>query len=210
MVTGGLTGPVAALLCTPEIERVVADYRIYKDPPLPGIHLAARPVAVRAPTLPSCTRYRGRLRRFCAGLRADYAQLVKAARHTAAVATALETTIGRVTAAQAAGDRSAIALQTATTKRLSAQFRQALRAQATAGRRVAALLRAANVRMRLSAKQSAAAIQVILARLAPHAITTPDLVPVAAGALRPGLDDLCHGFMRCRRRVSGWGDRVAG
>jgi hypothetical protein len=24
------------------------------------------------------------------------------------------------------------------------------------------------------------------------------------------LDDLCHGFTRCRRRVSGWGDRVAG
>jgi hypothetical protein len=189
-ITGSLTAPIAAPLCTAGIERVVADYRIYKDPPLPGIHLAARPAAVRAPRLPSCTRYRGRLLSFCAGLRADNARLVKAARHTAAVANALETTVGRATAAGAAADRSAIALQAATAKRLSAQFRRALGDQATAGRRVAARLRAANVRMRLNAKQSATAITIVLARLTPDAITAADLAPTAASALRPGPVDL--------------------
>jgi hypothetical protein len=190
VVAGALTAPIAAPLCTAGIERVVADYRIYKDPPLAGIHMAARPVAVHAPTLPSCARHRGRLRRFCAGLRTENAGLVKAARHTAAVAKALQTTVGRATAAKAAGDASAIALQEATAKRLSVQFRQALAAQAGAGRRVARRLRGANLRLRLSTKQSAAAIRVVLARLAPKAITAADLTPVAARALRPGPVDL--------------------
>lgn len=189
-ITGSLTAPFVAPLCTAGIQRVVADYRIYKDPPLPGIHQAARPATVRAPKLPSCARYHGRLLSFCVGLRADYARLVTAARHTAAVDAALETTVGRATAAHAAGNRSAIALQAATAKRLSAQFRRALRAQASAGRRVATRLRAAHVLMRLSAKLSAKAIQDVLARLKPDAITASNLAPVAAMALRPGPVDL--------------------
>jgi len=190
VVTGALTAPIAGPLCTAGIERIVADYRIYKDPPLPGIHLAARPAGVRAPRLPSCTRYHGRLKRYCVGLRADNARLVKAARQTAAVAHALETTVGRAAAAQAAGDQSAITLQAATAKLLSTQFRSALRAEASAGSRVAKRLRAANVRLRLSTAQSASAIQAVLARLAPQGITGADLAPVAAAALRPGPVDL--------------------
>ena len=189
-IAGALTAPIVAPLCTSAIERIVADYRIYKDPPLPGIHLAARPAAVRAPALPSCARYRGAAGRFCAGLRADNARLVKAARHTTAVAKALETTVGRATAAKAAGDRSAIALQAATAKLLTSQFRGALRAQTSAGRRVAARLRGANLKWQLTAGQSAKGIQAVLTRLAPQAIGTAELSPVAASALQPGPVDL--------------------
>jgi hypothetical protein len=48
--------------------------------------------------------------------------------------------------------------------------------------------------MRLTAKQSATAIQILLARLAPNAITSTDLAPVAARALRPGPVDLLNRF----------------
>ncbi len=140
--------------------------------------------------LPSCTRYRGRLLRFCSALRADDALLVLAARHTAAVAKARETTVGRATGALAAGDRSAMALQAATAKRLSAQFRRALHDQATVGGRIATRLRAASLRLRLTTGQSATAIQILLARLAPDAITATELAPVAASALSPGPVDL--------------------
>jgi hypothetical protein len=68
--------------------------------------------------------------------------------------------------------------------------RRAHRAQASAGRRVATRLRAAHVLMRLSAKLSAKAIQDVLARLKPDAITPTNLAPVAAKALRPGPVDL--------------------
>jgi hypothetical protein len=190
VIAGGLTAPIAAPLCTAAIQRVVSDYRIYKDPPLPGIHLAARPAAVRAPKLPSCTRYHGRPLRFCSALRADDVLLVLAARHTAAVAKALQTTVGRATGAQAAGDRSAMALQATTAKRLSAQFRRALHDQATIGRRIATRLRAANLRLRLTTAQSATAIQILLTRLAPDTITATELAPVAASALSPSPVDL--------------------
>ena len=189
-IAGALTAPIVAPLCTAAIERIVADYRIYKDPPLPGIHLAARPAAVRAPALPSCSRYRGLRLRFCSGLRADNARLVKAARHTTAVAKALETTVGRATAAKAAGDRSAIALQAATAKLLTSQFRAALRAQTSAGKRVATRLQGAGLKMQLTAEQSAKGIQAVLTRLAPKAIGTAELTPVAASALQPGAVDL--------------------
>src|ERR1035441_5024196 len=155
-----------------------------------GTLTAARPAAARAAKLPSCTHYHGRLLRFCRALRADDALLVLAARPTAAVAKALQTTVGRATGAQAAGDRSAMALQAATAKRLSAQFRRALHDQATIGRRIATRLRAANLRLRLTTEQSATAIQILLARLAPDAITATELAPVAASALRPSPVDL--------------------
>jgi hypothetical protein len=51
-------------------------------------------------------------------------------------------------------------------------------------------MRAANLRMRLSAAQSATAIQIVLGRLAPDAITAAELTPVAASALSPGPVDL--------------------
>jgi hypothetical protein len=190
VVAGGLTAPIAAPLCTAAIERVVADYRTYKDPPVAGIHEAARPAAVHAPSLPSCRKYHGRLRTFCSGLRGDNARFVVAARHTTAVAKALETTIGRATAARAAGDSAAIALQEKTAKRLSADFRLALRAQRSAGAKVAERLRAAHSRYRLSAKQNAAAVRAVLARLAPSGITAAELHPVARAAFNPGSVDL--------------------
>ncbi|HEY1507653.1 MAG TPA: hypothetical protein VGF93_01530, partial [Solirubrobacteraceae bacterium] len=59
VVAGGLTAPIAVPLCTAAIQRVVADYRTYKDPPVAGIHEAARPAAVHAPSLPSCQKYHG-------------------------------------------------------------------------------------------------------------------------------------------------------
>jgi hypothetical protein len=190
VVAGGLTAPIAAPLCTAAIERVVADYRTFKDPPVAGIHEAARPAAVHAVSLPSCRRYHGRLRTFCSGLRGDDARFVVAVRHTTAVARALETTVGRATAARTAGDSAALALQEKTAQRLSVEFRSAVRAQRSAGAKVAERLRAAHLRYRLSAKQHAAAVRAVLARLAPSAITAAELRPVAGGAFSPGGVDL--------------------
>jgi hypothetical protein len=194
VVAGGLTAPIAAPLCTAAIERVVADYRTYKDPPVAGIHDAARPAAVHAASLPSCRRYHGRLRTFCSGLRGDDTRFVVAVRHTTAVASALETTIGRATAARAAGDSAALQLQEKTAKRLSVDFRRALRAQRSAGAKVAERLRAAHLRYRLSAQQHAAAVRAVLARLAPSSITAAELQPVAGGAFTPGSVNLLAGL----------------
>jgi hypothetical protein len=155
-----------------------------------GIHDAARPAAVHAASLPSCRRYHGRLRTFCSGLRGDDSRFVVAVRHTTAVARALETTIGRATAARAAGDSAALALQEKTAKRLSVEFRSALRAQRSAGAKVAERLRAAHLRYRLSAQQHADAVRAVLARLAPSSITAAELKPVAGGAFTPGRVDL--------------------
>ncbi len=190
VVAGGLTAPIAGPLCTAAIERVVADYRTYQDPPVAGIHEAARPAAVHPVSLPSCRSYHGRLRTFCSGLRGDDARFVVAVRHATAVAKALQTTIGRATTARAAGDGAALALQEKTARQLSVDFRHALRAQRSAGARVAERLRAAHLRYRLSAKQHAAAVRAVLARLAPSRITAAELHPVAGGAFRPGAVDL--------------------
>jgi hypothetical protein len=85
-----------------------------------------------------------------------------------------------------------VALQAATAERLSAQFRRALHDQATIGRRIATRLRAANLRLRLTTEQSATAIQILLARLAPDAITATELAPVAASAQSPSPVDLLN------------------
>jgi hypothetical protein len=69
-------------------------------------------------------------------------------------------------------------------------FRSALRAQRSAGAKVAERLRAAHIRYRLSAQQHTAAVRAVLARLAPSSITAAELQPVAGGAFTPGRVDL--------------------
>lgn len=195
VTTGSLTAAFLAPFCAEAIKRVVSDYRRYHDPPFPDFHTVARPPAInRRVALPSCRHTRQTVHAFCASLRARYVALVRAARRVSADDHALELTVGRQTAAHAAGDTAAVALQASTATTLEHAMTKDLRAQGRAGARVRTLLRSRHIRLRLTRKQSKKAIGAVVRLAGRKGVTRAQLAAVAPKALRSRSIDVLAGF----------------
>ena len=150
-VAGGLITAAMNPLCGPAIARVVVDYKTFKDPPLYSVDVLARPRSVHSPKLPVCRRDV----RFCHALRKSLGALDKAALDAEADTAAIEQTVSREHAALLAGNQAAANAQDRDLRSLEPALRAAQRAETSAGRSVAKVLRGAHLAFRLSRAQSA-------------------------------------------------------
>ena len=150
-VAGGLIAASMNPLCGPAVARVVVDYKTFKDPPLHSIDVLARPASVHVPRLPACRRDV----RFCHALRKSLGALDKAALGAEADAAAIEQTVSREHAAVLVGNQAAANAQDRDLRSLEPALSAAQRAETSAGRSVAKVLRGAHLAFRLSRAQSA-------------------------------------------------------
>ncbi len=185
-IAGTLTTEALAPFCSATITRLVKDYRTYRDPPHPDIHRVAVPRVTRVRALSACPGGRGAAGRLCRRLRTAGAALDTAAAAVAADASATEATVGRESAAIAARDTQAIALQDRHLALLAARRRSDGRVLSAAGRALASALRGAGVGLHLTRAQSASAVAKLQRRLRSQGIAPADLasVPGAPAALR--------------------------
>jgi hypothetical protein len=150
-VAGGLVTAAMNPLCGPAVTRAVVDYKTFKDPPLDSIDVLARPAAVHVPKLPACRRDV----RFCDALRKPLGALDKAALDAEADSAAIEQTVSREHAAVLAGNQTAANAQDRDLSSLEPALSAAQRAETSAGKSVAKVLRDAHLAFRLSRAQSA-------------------------------------------------------
>ncbi len=190
VVSGSLTALAAEPFCVATLTRVAKDMKRYRDPPDLNFHLVAHPAARRPPALPGCGRWRGATLSFCKRLRAAESRWVGAAQEVARIEEALATTTNRASAALAARDNAGIALQASTGRALEAREAGALAAKNAAGNDMAATLRRAGIRFRLSRAQSRLAIKAVERALTKLGVSTTTLMPLAGGALKPSAVDL--------------------
>jgi hypothetical protein len=193
---GTVVAEVLAPFCTATVTRLVKDYRAYRDPPYPDIRRLARPARPGASPVAACARGRGAAATLCRRLRPAGARLVDAARAVAADATAIETTVGRESAAIAARDAAAVALQDGNLRTLGARRVADGRALTKAGAGFARALRSAGVGLRLTRAQSSGLVAKLRARLTGQGLTRADqaAVPGLATGLRPRARDVVAGL----------------
>jgi hypothetical protein len=190
VVSGSLTASAAEPFCVATLKRVAKDVKRYRDPPDLNFHAVAHPGGTGPPALPSCRRWRGATLSFCKRLLAEETRWVGAAQEVAAIEEALATTTNRESAALAAKDSAGIALQSAAGVALEARLTAALAAKNAAGKEMAATLRRAGIRFRLSRAQSKLTIKAVERALTKLGASTADLKSLAGRALKPGAADL--------------------
>jgi hypothetical protein len=177
-IAGGLITAAMNPLCGPAIARVVVDYKTFKDPPLYSIDVLARPASVRVPKLPACRRDV----RFCDTLRKSLGALDKAALGAEADTAAIEQTVSREHAAVLAGNQSAANAQDRDLRSLEPALSAAQRAETSAGRSVAKVLRGAHLAFRLSRAQSARERKKVAAAIVRRGATVAQVTAVDRSA----------------------------
>ncbi len=190
VVAGSLTATATEPFCVATLKRVAKDVGRYKDPPDADFDALARAASTSPPSLPSCSRWHGASARFCKRLRPAELAWVRGAQEVASIDEALSTTTNRVSAAIAAGDSAAVALQSSNGRALEGQERSAIAAKDAAGLKVAAILRGAHLRFRLSRARSTRTIAAVHSALSKLGIPASTLAPLAGASLKPGAVDL--------------------
>jgi hypothetical protein len=177
-VAGGLVTAAMNPLCGPAVARAVVDYHTFKDPPLYSIDVLARPASVHVPKLPACRR----VVRFCDDLRQSLGALDKAALDAEADAAAIEQTVSREHAAVLAGNQAAANAQDRDLRSLEPALSAAQRAETSAGRSVAKVLRGAHLAFRLSRSQSTRERQKLAAAIVRRGATVAQVTAVDRSA----------------------------
>jgi hypothetical protein len=166
---GGTMTALGTPLCLAYLKTIRDEADTVADPPVPRYRRAARIQSVRggALRLPACPAARGAGTpgAVCRKLAPAARKLLATTRATGAAAAALDITIGRETAALAAHDSRAIALQDRTLASLGRSFAARRRAERTAARRVAGILRGSGLNVTLDATAAAAALTKLQSRL---------------------------------------------
>ncbi len=184
-MTGTLASSALTPFCKAAATRLGKDYKTFKDPPLDSIGVLAEPAAAPSSSLPSCGRYRAKIKKLCTKLRAPLSSLGSAAAKVAADATAVEETVSRESAAAAAHNQMAVTAQDAQLGTLLSRETGDEAGETAAGKAVAAVLRAAHIGFKLSKKQSAKVIAHAEAELATQGVTAAELRSFDAAALVP-------------------------
>jgi hypothetical protein len=153
--TGAEIFALSTPVCVSLIKRIYDDSKIIEDPPIGGLGKLARPVRPKGPAakLPSCKRYRAKIKRFCESLRADGLRYAAAIRTAEAIDTALLTTVDRVTGAYNAHNQRALKLQERQAASLRARFAAALTQQQRAGATISRLIKSVGLRVSLTEAQ---------------------------------------------------------
>jgi hypothetical protein len=177
--------------CLATLERVAYDYRIVHDPPDHDYDKLANPAPVAQLKMPSCSRWSGSLHTFCTKLSGAEAAWTHGQQVATSVDQALETTVAREAAAFKAKDQSAVNLQDGHMPKLERGLRSALAASASAGKNVAALLRAHDIGYRMTKSQCRKIITALEKKLARTGITKAQLEQiVGAASLQPRAIDI--------------------
>ncbi len=194
LAVGGTMTALGTPLCLAYLKTIKDEADTVADPPVPSYRVAARiqPVRAAAVKLPACTRSRGAGSpgAVCRRLQPAVQKLLRATRGTGAAAAAIDTTIGRETAALAAHDRTATALQDRTLATLGRSFSARRRAETTAARTVARILRSAGLDVRLDAAAGAAALSTLQRRLVAAGLPAAKLRTALGGAPQVTATDL--------------------
>jgi hypothetical protein len=188
-VAGGLTAAVTGPFCAMSVTRIVIDYRIYKDPPLAGMMIIARPAPVAPVNLPSCTHW-PKAAAFCLSLRGALTAFATATEQIVSVDTALATTMGRDTAARAQHNATAQKLQDGALQSLGRRLATAVSAQQRTGAQVAALLRANHLQWVIPQAQTQKGIDAIFARSAALGVTRAQIERASGNVIALPLDAL--------------------
>ncbi len=169
LAVGGTMSAFGTPLCLAYLKAIKDEADTVADPPKPRYRTAAKiqPVRARAVKLPACpaSEGAGSPGAVCRELQPAAQRLLRATRETESAATALDTTISRETAALAAKDTSATALQERTLTMLGRSFAARRRAEATAARRVAQILRGAGLNVTFDPAAAATALSTLQKRL---------------------------------------------
>ena len=194
LAVGGTMTALGTPLCLAYLKTIKDEADTVADPPVPSYRVAARiqPVRAAAVKLPACARSRGARSpgAVCRQLQPAVQKLLRATRETGAAAAAIDTTIGRETAALAAHDRTATALQDRTLAALGRSFSARRRAEKTAARKVAGILRSAGLDVRLDATAGAAALSRLQRRLVAAGLRAAKLRTALGGAPQVSATDL--------------------
>ncbi len=188
-IAGGVEAGYHGPLCQKTVVRLGLDWSTWKDPPRYDVNVVARTAqeehATQSASGISCAGRSGAVLRFCAALQSVAAQLLTAADRLAAADQARALTIARLSGAIAkndsqAADKQANALTGTETTVIADQ-----QAEAAAGAKLAALLRAADITVTLKASETAQAAKDFSAALEQHGVP-----PSALGTLKPSTTPL--------------------
>jgi hypothetical protein len=181
-------------LCLSYLKAIRDEADTVADPPLPRYRSAARiqPVRAGAVRLPACppAHAAGSPGTVCRRLQPAAQRLLHTTRATDAAATALDVTIGRETAALTAHDARATALQDRTLSRLGRSLATRRRAETTAARDIARILRAARLDVRLDPPTAAAALNTLQRRLVSSGLPATKLKTALGGGPQVTATDL--------------------
>jgi hypothetical protein len=203
---GGATAPAALIpaeflisagspLCAAYLVQAFRDIEIANDPPAGNINLIAKPAktpssAAAAKKLPSCAGKPPALQSFCRTLRADLAEQIAAAQHSAAIAAALLTTVDRETKAHKTHHAAALRRQSHAGDQLVKDLKAAERHEHAIGARIAALIGTQHVTGQFTAGQDATAIASILRKLKADGVRRATVQRLASPALTATPYDL--------------------
>jgi hypothetical protein len=200
IVVGGTMTALGTPLCLAYLKTIRDEADTVADPPVPRYRTAARiqPVRGGALKLPDCPTAHGADSpgAVCRRLAPAARKLLATTRATGAAAAALDITIGRETAALAAHDSRAIALQERTLASLGRSFAARRRAERTAARHIAGILRASGLNVTLDATAAEAALRRLRSRLAAAGLPAAKLQTALGGPPQATASDLLSALER--------------
>lgn len=183
--------PLSAPLCFAYDQTMEQEAKTIHDPPLTSFDRIARvrvqPAAKVA--LPSCSRFSRGVRKLCQKLEPHMLALLKAARATKALASAIEIKISRETGALHARNRAAVKRQDRALTGLNRRFLAAERAETGDGAAVATLMRGAGVSPTLSTSTASRAVDTVSRALRRLGIGRTQLASVLGAEFAPHAID---------------------
>lgn len=190
--TGQLVFTPAALICARIVQHLTELQRVYDDPPDPAFHTLARLRKTDVPSVdPSvCASLTGSDRKICRKLAHAAQRHVKALYRVGDVAVVWRTTVERASAAYAADEQRQFKRQLRAATKRAKQLTAAIAARAKAGKKIVAILRAANVTGTLSETQFTDASAIVLSNLANAGLPESDARALLGTALTPRAIDL--------------------
>ncbi len=200
IAVGGTMTALGTPLCLAYLKTIRGEADTVADPPVARYRTAARiqPVRGGALKLPACPAApgAGSPGAVCRRLAPAARRLLATTRATGATATALDVTIGRETAALAAQDGRAIALQDRTLASLGHSFAVRRRAERAAAHDVAGILRSAGLDVTLDAPAAADALRRLQARLVAAGLPAAKLRTALGGPPQATASDLLSALER--------------
>jgi hypothetical protein len=183
--------PTADVLCSVDLRRLLHDWIVTNDPPDANFGAVAvpAPATLRGVRLPACRGDR-RSRRFCRVLRPKLLSLILAARTAESVSAAMETTVNRLSGAEAANNAAGVTRQEAAALDLRTRMSRAAAARDTLGTAVAKEIRGAGVRVTFTKSEDANGLRIALKRLAKDGVTISAFIARAGAAASPKATDL--------------------
>ena len=195
-----LAGPLV-VLGTPLCLRIVTTIKylegVYNDPPILNFTQAATVPDEPPPpvNMPACPVGPAKVAALCSAFQAAGLDYLAQTQKVTNVAAALETTIGRESAAGNAKDATSVALQQQTAQALLPQLTAAVAARKVSGRQLAAVLTRAGVkRISVPAARTAVVYASVLKSLAEQGIPEAEIRAAVGNSLKPTTIDVLNAF----------------